>query len=81
MSEQTGRNERCPCDSGKKYEHCCLDKKQRLKSIDIHLPVGSRPAGLRIGLDEMLVVDTDGQTISSTKPGSEQNGTYLSPNS
>jgi hypothetical protein len=21
-----GRNERCPCGSGKKYKHCCLNK-------------------------------------------------------
>ncbi len=21
-----GRNDRCPCGSGKKYKHCCLDK-------------------------------------------------------
>lgn len=23
---RTGRNELCPCGSGKKYKHCCLDK-------------------------------------------------------
>lgn len=23
---RTGRNEPCPCGSGKKYKHCCLDK-------------------------------------------------------
>jgi hypothetical protein len=23
-----GRNEPCPCGSGRKYKHCCLDKKQ-----------------------------------------------------
>lgn len=22
----TGRNEKCPCGSGKKYKHCCLQK-------------------------------------------------------
>jgi len=25
-SEKTGRNEPCPCGSGKKYKHCCLGK-------------------------------------------------------
>ena len=25
-SEKTGRNEPCPCGSGKKYKHCCLNK-------------------------------------------------------
>ena len=24
-----GRNDRCPCGSGKKFKHCCLDKYQR----------------------------------------------------
>jgi hypothetical protein len=24
---KTGRNDPCPCGSGKKYKHCCLDKK------------------------------------------------------
>lgn len=23
---KTGRNDPCPCDSGKKYKHCCLEK-------------------------------------------------------
>jgi hypothetical protein len=23
---KTGRNDACPCGSGKKYKHCCLDK-------------------------------------------------------
>lgn len=65
ITERTGRNEKCPCDSGKKYKHCCLNKKDRLRTLDIHLPAGSRPAGLRIGRDEILVVDVDGQAIGS----------------
>ena len=24
--EKVGRNDPCPCGSGKKYKHCCLDK-------------------------------------------------------
>ena len=24
-----GRNEPCPCGSGKKYKHCCLNKPQK----------------------------------------------------
>jgi hypothetical protein len=23
--EKTGRNDPCPCGSGKKYKHCCLE--------------------------------------------------------
>ena len=25
---KTGRNEPCPCGSGKKFKHCCLNKKE-----------------------------------------------------
>jgi len=27
--EATGRNEKCPCGSGKKYKQCCLGKKRK----------------------------------------------------
>ena len=27
-SEKIGRNEPCPCGSGKKYKHCCLEKQE-----------------------------------------------------
>lgn len=32
MSNKVGRNDLCPCGSGKKYKNCCIDKKQ----IPIH---------------------------------------------
>ena len=25
MTDKTGRNEPCPCGSGKKYKHCCAN--------------------------------------------------------
>ena len=28
MPPKTGRNDLCPCGSGKKYKHCCLEKDQ-----------------------------------------------------
>ncbi len=30
---QTGRNDPCPCGSGKKYKKCCLDKKPREHTV------------------------------------------------
>lgn len=30
MSNRPGRNDPCPCGSGKKYKHCCALKEQRL---------------------------------------------------
>jgi hypothetical protein len=33
---KTGRNDPCPCGSGKKYKHCCMDaiSKQRSALLD-----------------------------------------------
>lgn len=34
MNEKVGRNDPCPCGSGKKYKQCCLAKKKSgLKGI------------------------------------------------
>jgi hypothetical protein len=30
MKKQTGRNDFCPCGSGKKYKHCCLSRDDKL---------------------------------------------------
>jgi preprotein translocase subunit SecA len=27
LEQKVGRNDPCPCDSGKKYKKCCLNKK------------------------------------------------------
>lgn|GEM_PF-1602329 len=37
MIDKVGRNEPCPCGSGKKYKNCCFSKKQQKKS-----PLGGR---------------------------------------
>ncbi len=36
---QTGRNAPCPCGSGKKYKHCCLEKGAAM-SIQYKLMLG-----------------------------------------
>lgn len=38
---RTGRNDRCPCGSGKKYKHCCLDKD---RAAELAPAVGQRIA-------------------------------------
>ena len=30
---RTGRNDPCPCGSGKKYKYCCLNKKDKSPMI------------------------------------------------
>lgn len=37
MVERVGRNDPCPCGSGKKYKNCCLQKEQQKRS-----PLGGR---------------------------------------
>lgn len=32
MGEKVGRNDPCPCGSGKKYKSCCLQKQQQKSS-------------------------------------------------
>ena len=27
IEKKVGRNEQCPCNSGKKFKHCCIGKK------------------------------------------------------
>lgn len=39
MTEQVGRNDPCPCGSGKKYKQCCL-KNQKEKSSASLAPLG-----------------------------------------
>lgn len=42
-NRKTGRNEPCPCGSGKKYKKCCFEKDQKeLRSQASPLPVGER---------------------------------------
>ncbi len=38
---KTGRNDPCPCDSGKKYKHCCLEKD---RAAELAPAVGQRVA-------------------------------------
>lgn len=33
MTEKTGRNDPCPCGSGKKYKACCMQKQQPTYSL------------------------------------------------
>lgn len=48
---KTGRNDACPCGSGRKYKNCCLDKRASL------------PAGQRIMLGIIAVVVVTGLLV------------------
>jgi hypothetical protein len=37
MSEKVGRNDPCPCGSGKKYKNCCFIKEKQAKApVSLH---------------------------------------------
>jgi uncharacterized protein len=40
-AEKTGRNDPCPCGSGKKYKNCCLQTEQQ-KHRTLTTPLGKR---------------------------------------
>ena len=54
-----GRNQPCPCGSGKKYKHCCLSKDQASRSAparhaEQHLPGAVSPgSGFFFGEDDL----------------------------
>ena len=35
MTQKVGRNDSCPCRSGKKYKHCCLEKDSRAEIFPV----------------------------------------------
>lgn len=53
-----GRNQPCPCGSGKKYKHCCLDS-DRASQVDASRQAQARPApigappGFHFGEDDL----------------------------
>ena len=51
MSTHPGRNEPCPCGSGKKYKHCCLAKDETAEREKLAAEVSepSEPAKAEAG--------------------------------
>lgn len=59
MNDKIGRNDPCPCGSGKKYKSCCWGKKPEKKKLTakwLNAPQGPN-----------LIERTFGNAISSTK--------------
>ena len=57
----TGRNEPCPCESGKKYKKCCLKLSQALKATSFRLSgeVGVSKAISGISNKTFMQIKTD----------------------
>jgi uncharacterized protein len=62
MSEKVGRNDPCPCGSGKKYKQCCLKKDQE----------ASKPRGLRKFTAKVISAGGTHQAPDSPKPAVNQ---------
>lgn len=43
------RNEPCPCGSGKKYKHCCVDRPEEKAATRIGLPIALSVVALGFG--------------------------------
>lgn len=42
MNQKAGRNDPCPCGSGKKYKQCCLKKSEEQATAAKYTPTGKR---------------------------------------
>lgn len=58
MSHKTGRNEPCPCGSGRKYKHCCLIRRQSGETVG----AGRRlKVSLRMEIEKILAAARQGK--------------------
>jgi hypothetical protein len=67
---QVGRNDRCPCGSGKKYKRCCESKTQKTRSATVlmvvvgALVVGGLAAAFSAWNDDSVPANTPGRVWS-----------------
>jgi len=65
MARKIGRNQKCPCGSGKKYKRCCLRQDQRTRRREARLresELQSEPVGRN-------ALEQDDEELSSEKKG------------
>lgn len=67
MSIKTGRNQPCPCGSGKKYKHCCwgTDAQSSSKMRNLYLFI----AALVVGSIAVFFAMSDDSPPPTTTPG------------
>ena len=80
MSNIVGRNQPCPCGSGKKYKHCCFgkDTKSEASNRNIIIWGGALAVGF-IGLYVMFSNDSSTPTFQSDPTGQGSPGQVWSP--
>lgn len=75
MTEKTGRNDPCPCGSGKKYKQCCMKKnetglKRKINAVWVNKP--SQEVNLMERTFGQAITASSGKTPSFlTSPSSE----------
>ncbi|CAN5199010.1 hypothetical protein BH24PSE2_BH24PSE2_08750 [soil metagenome] len=69
---KTGRNDPCPCGSGRKYKRCCLDKSKRMSRTQklLALLIGAILLAGAIG----IVLSVTGPREGSNRVWSEEHG-------
>ncbi len=68
---RTGRNEPCPCSSGKKFKHCCASKKSAWSSRIILLIIAGT-----VLLAVLAAVSYSRQNAGSGRVWSAEHGHY-----
>lgn len=73
MDKKVGRNESCPCGSGKKYKQCCLlNKKPGLKGLKATWVNKRAPDLFKRTFSEGIVKgETEGFTVEGEKKEGE----------
>ncbi len=74
MSKKIGRNDPCPCGSGKKYKSCCWKKDQPKSSVDLKKRSLSV---MKSGLAEKI--SQIGSLHSQIKPVDKEKGEAVAP--
>lgn len=85
MEQKIGRNDPCPCGSGKKYKACCIDKpikkplpfKAKLLSQPKPVDLMTRTFGGMIAEAEKLAQEMGGD--STTSPENAENSEEKKP--
>ncbi len=65
-----GRNDACPCGSGKKFKHCCASKKDRFSAMLIAVFI----AGAVLAI--IVIVSNARQSSNSGRVWSAEHGHY-----
>jgi len=66
-----GRNEPCPCGSGKKYKHCCLDKDEA-KAREIRVKAAEKEARAAAKAAKAAEKDAGKEKDAASEPAPRQ---------